>query len=259
MRLRLGPYRRALTEIPALRTTGVDVLVYLKALGVLVRNPVIMLGPFLAALIAKLLGMMIPSMSAGPIGSLNAGIAGLIAQLLASVGLAVAIIGADYAWRRGRTSFDEMWGDAQRRFGDILMAAIGFNFVLWAAAQIGLFVAQAAGNLILLAIALFFFIYTMPAGAIGGIPGGAALQVSVERARANPVPTIGVFLVFVLAYFAESFAGYKLLFFLISLGLQNSLLVSALVTAIVQTLFSTYVAIVMAKVYSDIAYGRRWY
>ncbi len=35
-----------------------------------------------------------------------------------------------------------------------------------------------------------FLIWTIPAAAVGGIPGGAAIQVSIERVRAQPLPAI---------------------------------------------------------------------
>ena len=67
------------------------------------------------------------------------------------------------------------------------MAAIGFSFILWAAALGGGLVGS-VGALLLQAVAMFFFIYTLPAAAIGGVPGGAALQISLERARVRCPP-----------------------------------------------------------------------
>lgn len=243
-----------------MRQSGVDLSIYLKAIALLVRSPAIIVGPLLASLIAGTLELMIPTMATGgPLGGLNAGFSQLIVQLLGSVGLGVAVIGADLAWRRGRASFDEIWTDAQRRLPDLLMAALGLNFILWVAVIIGSFVGF-IGGLLLAAVALFFFIYTMAAAAIGGIPGGAALQVSVERSRAYPLPTIGVFIAYVLVFFfLKSFAQTQLLDFLVNLGVSSSTLITVLVVAVVQAICSAYVAAVLANIYADLSYGRRWY
>lgn len=244
-----------------MRQSGVDLSIYFKAIGLLLRNPAIVVGPLLASLIAGTLGLMIPTMASGGgiLGSLNGGIAQLIVQLLFSVGIAFAVIGADLALRRGRASFDEMWTEGQRRLPDILMAALGFNFVVYVAILVGGFLGI-IGSLVLGAVAVFFFIYTMPAAAIGGIPGGAALQVSVERSRANPLPTIGVFIAYVFVFFYLSGLLETQTFdFLVNLGVSASTVITVLIHAIVQAACSAYVGIVLAKVYSDIAYGRRWY
>lgn len=241
-----------------MRQSGVDLSIYFKAIGLLLRNPAIIVGPLLASLIAGTLGLMIPTMASGPLGGLNGGIAQLIVQLLFSVGIAFAVIGADLALRRGRTSFDEMWTDGQRRLPDILMAALGFNFVVYVAILVGGFL-SIIGALVLGAVAVFFFIYTMPAAAIGGIPGGAALQVSVERSRANPLPTIGVFIAYgFVFFFLSGLLETQTFDFLLNLGVSASTVITVLIHAIVQSACSAYVGIVLAKVYSDIAYGRRW-
>jgi hypothetical protein len=241
------------------RQSGVDLSIYFKAVVVVLRNPAIVAGPLIASSIAAVLGLMIPTMATGPLGGLNGGIAQLLVQLLFSVGLAFGIIAADLAIRRGRASFGETWSDGERRLGDILMAALGLNFVVWVAVIVGGFLTP-IGGLILGAVALFFFIYTMPAAAIGGIPGGAALQVSVERSRANPLPTIGVFIAYLLVFFFLTGALETQTFdFLITLGVAVSTIVTLAIHALIQAVCSAYVATVMAKTYSDIAYGRRWY
>ncbi len=240
------------------RGPAVDLSAYAGAAGLLVRNPSILLAPFAASLLQIVLTLMAGSMSGGIVGSLNGGLALLIAQLVNSVGLAVAIIGADYAWRRGRTNFSETWDDARRKLPDILMAALGFNFIVFVALQIGGFL-NAIAALALGALALFFFIYTLPAAAIGGIPGGASLQISLERARASPLPTALVFVVYVLTfYILSAIASGYLLGWLVSLGVPASNLVAALVVAVVQAILSSYVALVLAKTYADLSYGRRW-
>lgn len=235
---------------------------YVGALGLLVRNPAILLGPFAASLLQGVLSLMAGTMASGggPIGTVNASLTQLIAQLLNSVGLAIAIIAGDFAWRRGRTNLDETWSDARRKLPDILMAALGFNFIVWVASYAGSFILGGIGALVLGAIALFFFIYTMPAAAIGGIPGGAALQVSLERARANPAPTFIVFAIYIVTFFILAGVATNYLFlWLVTLGVPMSNAVTALAVAVVQAILGGYVALVLAKTYADISYGRRYY
>jgi len=246
---------------------GIDPGAYLRAFVLLVRNPQIVLAPLLAAVVNVLLGMLAPGDSAGFIGSANAGIAGLVAQLVASFGLAVALIVADGAWRRGRGSFDDAWDNARRRAGDILMAALGFNFVVYVAGLIGGFVGN-AGTIVMSLVATYFFIYTLPAAAFGGVPGVAALQVSLERARSSVPPTLLVTVVYV---------GATLLLPILIFALVEPLVLAALgsigphaaspfvldvvprlVEAFISALVSGYVALVLAKTYADISYGRRY-
>ena len=255
--MRLGARGRALKLRGG---SGLDPATYFKSIGLLVRNPSIMLAPFAASLVQSVLMLMAGTMlSGGVIGTMNASLTQLVAQLLNSVGLAIAIIVADIAWRRGRAAFDEAWDDARRKLPDILMAALGFNFLVFVASYIGSMFLGGIGGLVLGAIALFFFIYTMPAAAIGGIPGGASLQVSLERARANVLPTLVVYVVYIGTFFIlNAYATSYVFFWLTSLGVPSSNVVTALTVAVIQAILSGYVALVLAKTYADISYGRRW-
>jgi hypothetical protein len=257
--LRFGAGGRALNFR---RGAGVEPATYVGAIGLLVRNPTILLAPFAASLVQSVLMLMAGTMAGGGglIGTMNASLTQLIAQLLNSVGLAIAIIAGDLAWRRGRASFDEIASDARRKLPDILMAALGFNFIVWVATYAGSFILGGIGGLILGAVALFFFIYTMPAAAIGGIPGGAALQVSLERARSNVAPTLVIYAIYVVTFYVLIGIATSYLFYgLISLGVPSSNMVTALAFAVVQAILSGYVALVLAKTYAEISYGRRYY
>ena len=183
MQLRLGARGRTLN----LRSgSGLDPAAYFKSIGLLVRNPSILLAPFAASLLQSVLMLMAGSMlSGGVIGTLNASLTQLVAQLLNSVGLAIAIIVGDIAWRRGRAGFDEAWEDARRKLPDILMAALGFNFLVFVASYIGSMFLGGIGALGLGAIALFFFIYTMPAAAIASRMTSTACSL-LSRLGANP-------------------------------------------------------------------------
>lgn len=242
-----------------MRTLGkVDLGVYARAFVLLVRNPQIVLGPLAASLILVLLFLLMPGEGDGFVSMVNSGIAGLVSQLVSSFGLAVAIIVADGAWRRGRAPFDAAWDDARRRAGDILIAAIGFSFVLYVAGLVGS-ILPVVGSLVLMLVALFFFVYTLPAAAIGGIPGGASLQISLERARANPLPTLLVTALYVVAFFfAPALIASALAPAIVKVSAIAPNVVPAIVSAVIRAVVSSYLALVLAKTYADISFGRRW-
>jgi hypothetical protein len=265
VRLRFGARKRARITLRALG--GIDLGAYLRAFALLVRNPQIVLAPLLASITGVLLQLVIPGDNGDFISSANSGIAGLISQLIGSFGLAVAMIVADAAWRRGKAPFDDAWDDARRKAGDILIAALGLNFVVYVAGLIGGF-AGGPGSIVLSLVATYFFIYTLPAAAFGGVPGGAALQVSLERARTAIAPTLLVTLVYVLGTLLVP----SLIFAALLPVLLNALealgphatspfvldVVPRLVIALITAVVSSYVALVLAKTYADVSFGRRW-
>ncbi len=240
------------------RSAPIDASIYFKAFALLARNPALIVAPLAMALAVVLIGFIFPGTS-GAFGALNAGIEQFIDTLLYGFGLGVALIGADAAWRRGRAPFDEAWEEGRRKLAEILMATIGFTFVLFAASYVG-GIFTAIGGILLMVVAAFFFIYTLPAAAIGGIPGGAALQVSLERARSAPLPTAIVFVASGVAYFViPTFLATKILELLAGLGVpSSSFAISQIVVAFVQAIAAAYVALVLAKTYNDISY-RRYY
>jgi hypothetical protein len=242
-----------------LRNLGsVDLVAYLRAFALLVRHPQIVLAPLLAAIVGILLLMLMPADSGGGfLASANSGLAGLFAQLISSFGLAVALIVADAAWRRGRAPFDAAWEESVRKAGDILIAALGFTFVIYVAGLVGSII-PLFGSIVLALVALYFFIYALPAAAIGGIPGGATLQVSLERARGAVVPTLLVTALYVITFYVAPTvieAVLTPLYFGTGLG---SRVVPSLVDALVRAILSSYFALVLAKTYTDISFGRRW-
>lgn len=249
MRLRHGAPRGALLRAPRRSTPGVDLGAYGKAFLLLARNPTLILAPLLMGFASVLIGLVLP-------GGGFFGIGQFIQQLLAEFGLSVALIQADAAWRRGRAPFDDAWEESRRKLPEILMAAIGFNFVLFVALYAGNFLGL-AGTIVLGLAALFFFIYTLPAAAIGGIPGGAALQVALERARAGPLPTGVVVVASMLAYFViPTLVTNALLPVVLSLGVYSDAL-ARMIGALAQSLAAAYVALVLSRTYNDIAY-RGW-
>jgi hypothetical protein len=175
-----------------------DFAPYLRGFAVLARNPALVLPPLVAAVVAVFVSRMGGSGvgEGNPVGMVSGSLTSLLVTLLESFAWACSIVLADAAWRRGGTApFEASISEARRRGGDILFAAIGYSFVLSLAALVGGIVPIV--GFVLVAVAVFFFIWTIPAAAIGGIPGGASLNRSLELARANPVPTA----IFAVVYF----------------------------------------------------------
>jgi hypothetical protein len=106
-------------------------------------------------------------------------------------------------------------------------------------------------------IATFFFVYTLPAAAIGGVPGGAALQISLERSRRAVLATG---LVTLLYLFVRLVAPSLIVYALSPLALQIDSpfagTILSLVATIPKALLAGYLALVLAKTYDDASYGR---
>jgi len=257
VRLRFGARKRASVTAIVRKLGAVDIAAYGRAFVLLVRNPQIALAPLVAYVAQILLFMLFPAqLGAGFLSSANSGLAGLAAQLIGSFGLAVALIVASTVWRRGRAPFDDAWDEARRKAGDILFAALGFGFVVYIASLVGSFLG-AYGTLALTLVAYYFFIYTMPAAAIGGVPGSAALNVSVERARRAPLPTLVVTAVYMLAFtFVPALAVQALSPILLGNSIFASGIASSLIVAVIKAIVSGYVALVLAKTYEDVSYRR---
>jgi hypothetical protein len=175
----------------------------------------------------------------------------LLLQLFA---LGVSIIIADAGWRRGVASFDDAWQDARRKAGDIIFAAFGFTFVL----QIALLAGSLVGALgtILSALAVYGLIFAMPAAAIGGVPGGASINASVERVRGAPLTAAVLAVVtIVMLLFFSSFVGVWL-DALVSEFMGGPSIVGRILSALVSSIAAGYVAVAMAGVYAQVAFTR---
>ena len=237
---------------------NIDLLMYLRAFGVFARNPSIVVVPLLMGVVGVFVGQIGGDAGGGSgvFGGLTSGIMSLLILLLKMFAFGAACILADMAWRRGRASFDEGWNEARRKGGEILTASMGFTFVLYLASFAGSIVGPLAP--ILIAVAIYFLIYTIPAAAIGGVPGGAALQVSIERARANPLPTIIVAVVSVAAFlYLDVLLAPLFTVLLAPLSFASLGLLAALFGAIVQAIAVGYIALIVTKTYGDISFGRR--
>lgn len=235
---------------------GLDLGVYLSAFPLLVRNPSIVVIPLLMAVIGVLLARVLSGGESGLAG-VTGGIGGLIVRLLEIFGLGTACLIADEGWRNGRASFDRGWSEARRRGGDILMAAIGITLLLAVASYVGVILGTTVA-LILMAVVVYFLIWSVPAAAVGGIPGGAAIQVSIERVRANPVPAALLTIVTIIMWFIIA----PQLTYIIGNALfpyvAGAPVVISLIGALIQAIAVSYVALVMTKTYTDAAFTRRW-
>ncbi len=216
-----------------------------------------MAWPFLAGIFQYLILSAIPGgAGGGTFDTLSAGLYGILGQLVSGFGFALALIAADSVWRYGRAPLNETWETGTRKIGDLFWAALGFSFVVSLAGIVGGFLGPIAILLVLLAF--FFFVYTIPAAAIGGVPGGAALNTSLERARDNPGPTLPVAILY---YAILTWAPQAVVIALGPLLLTSDIfanpVVGSLVVVVVTTILRGYLALVMSKTYADLAFGRR--
>lgn len=239
----------------------VDPAVYLTAIPLLARNPSIVVIPLLMAVVGMLIGMMLSASGQGAIGYASSGLGGLLVRLLQLFGLGAACIIADDAWRHGRASFDRGWTQAQRRGGDLLMAAIGITLILAVATFAGaIFGAVVFGipivPLLLVLVALVLLIWAIPAVAVGGVPGGASIQDSIDRVRANAISAVVTTVVCALVLYGASLAaGYVWTWTAPFLG--GSMLVYQLIDVLLQAIAFGYIALVITKTYTDTAFTRR--
>jgi hypothetical protein len=233
-----------------MRSARIDVAIYARAVIHLVRHPSVLALPLLAAVIDMLI-----SYSSGvftdPLGGVGNGIFQMIVQIIYLFAFGAAVIQANNIVRGYRGGFDDAWEESRRKAGGIILAAIGFQFIAWAVAYVtGIF-----GGSVQLAAQLlvyFFLIFTIPAAAIGGLPGGLAISGSVRAVRANPLASIVLAVAFVLLWvFVPQ---WLTLFAATHLGLFGYELSLAAVRAIVLA----YLAFPFAATYDNIAFRGLW-
>ena len=241
------------TQLP-----GVDLSLYFRAVPLLLRNPSIIVVPLLMAVIGILLALTL-SPGAGALGVATGGLASLVVLLLELFGLGTACIIADDAWRHARASFDRGWTEARRRAGEIFFASIGLTLILFVAQYVGVLLPIPFLAPLLQAAVIFFCIWTIPAAAIGGVPGSAAIQISIDRVRENPLAAALVAVVAVaLIHFAAPILASELASVVLPYS-GGSYIVAALIEALLQAIAIGYVGLVLTKTYIDASFGgRRW-
>ncbi|HZO95371.1 MAG TPA: hypothetical protein VFB22_16605 [Candidatus Baltobacteraceae bacterium] len=230
---------------------GVDPTVYVNAIPLLVRNPSIIVVPLLTLVIGVLIGIALTP-SNGAIGQMTAGLGAFIFFLIALFGVGAACVVADDAWRHGRANFERAWTETRRRGGEILTASIGVALLV----TVGQYVTTFLGaiGLVLTALIVMFLIWALPAAAVGGIPGGAAIQVSIDRVRGAPLAAaLATIVTLVLGFYVPAVLGA----FIAGWVPTISGVVLALVIALIRAVMVGYIALVLSKTYSDEAFGRR--
>jgi hypothetical protein len=174
---------------------NVNFAIYGQAFVYLVRNPSIFALPLLASIIDMFIQYW-STLFTDPLGGMGGGLFQFVIQIVYLFAFGGAVIQANNIARGYRAGFDEAWEETRRKAGGILLAAIGFQFVTFAAAYIGTLLGGGI-SLVLQILAYFFLIMTIPAAAIGGLPGAAAISGSIRAVRANWPACIILAIIFV--------------------------------------------------------------
>lgn len=235
--------------------SGLDWKLYFEALPLYARNLGVLLYPLIAAGIGLGINYLGQWLSA-PMGYAVMGIFTYIALIIEGYGCALAIIFADDAWRHGHGNLRNAWDQGKRRAGDIFIAIIGFYFLIYVAGMIG-GIGGPYISLALTVVAVWAFIYSIPAAAIGGIPAGGAFSASLQAARRHPVATAVLTLVVNIVGPISAFRPYwnglpEYILSKVPFGVGYDA-AAILLTAIVLG----YIALVLARQYADLAF-RFW-
>ncbi len=231
------------------RGPRLDLGAYVRAIPMLLRNPAMLLLPLLAAVVDLLISAVTPLMT-DPLGGLGASIFGLFVQIVYMFAFGVCVIYASGLLRGTRTSFDAAWDEARHKSGGIILAAIGFQFIVYAAAYVG-GILGAIGQYVLQLAAYFFLILTIPAAAIGGLPGGLAISGSIRAVRANPIGSAVLAIVFVALWIY-----LPILVAQFAIGLTP--IEYELVLAAVRAVLLAYLAFPFAALYEETAFRGRY-
>jgi cation transport ATPase len=225
-----------------------DLALYFQALPVYARNLGVLLPPLVAAAIGIGLRYASGPLFAG-VGGAGYGIIAFIIQVLYGYAFAVSVIFADDAWRHGRGNLRAAWDQAGRRAGTIIIAVIGFYFLIYVAGLIG----SIGGPILseaLSALAVWAFIYAIPAAAIGGVPSGASFSASLQAARRHPLATAILAIVSLVVYYGLAIYAPAAVGPYVGAGYDVA---NVLLTAIALG----YIALVIARQYADFAF-RFW-
>ncbi|MHB8152666.1 MAG: hypothetical protein ACYDGW_10585 [Vulcanimicrobiaceae bacterium] len=226
----------------------IDLWMYLISFIWIVRRPAVFAAPLLAAVVALLLGSFSGYMT-DPLGGFGAGIFQIVIEIAYGFALGVAVIFARDCWRGRRAGFDSAWEEARGKAGSIVLATIGFWFIVYVAALVGgLFGAWGGigGEL----VATFFLIYAIPAAAIGGFPGSVALSASIRAVRNHPLPTALLAIVFILLWF------YLPSLVLPLIWPYTNPTTAQLAAAVLQAVTLGYLAFPLAKGYDEVSLSR---
>jgi hypothetical protein len=224
---------------------------YFKAIPLMLRHPVVFVVPLLAAVVDVAIKAM-QGVFTDPFGGYGASIFQMVVQIIYLFSFGSAIILANNVWRNAYRGFDDAWEESRRKAGGIILAAIGFQFVIYVAGYLGQLVGN-TGQIALEIVAAIFLIFTIPAAAIGGLPGALAISGSFRAVRTNPVAAVILGLVFVALWsFVPVAVGP-----LVATYLSSNVTIYDLVMALVNAIVLGYLAFPFAKLYDDTAF-RGW-
>lgn len=225
-----------------------DLAFYLQALPLYARNLAVLLPPLIAAGIGVGLRYLSGPLFEG-VGGAGYPIIAFIINVVYGFGFGVSVILADDAWRHGRGNIRAAWEQARRKAGEILIAVIGFYFLIYIAGLIGS-IGGAILSEALSALAVWAFIYAIAAAAIGGVPSGAAFSASLQGARRHPLATAILAIVCLVVWYGLAVYAPAAVGPYVGPGYDAaSVLLSALALG--------YIALVIARQYADLAF-RRW-
>lgn len=224
----------------------IDPAIYLHALPVYARNLAVLLPPLVAAIIGVGLDFLSGPLFAA-VGGAGGSIFHFITLLIEGYAFAVSVIFADDAWRHGRGNLRSAWDQARRKAGEIIISVMGFLFLTYVAGLVG-GIAGAIGSYVLTALAVWAFIYAIPAAAMGGIPAGGAFSVSLQTARRHPLATAVLAIISVIVWWGlTQYALFAVAVFLNAPGFYAAqVLLAALALG--------YIALVLARQYADFAF-----
>lgn len=233
-----------------------DLSIYLRAFPMLFRRPSVFVAPLLGAVVALVLQELGYYLTA-PLGQFGASLFFWVANIFYSLAFGIAIIQADSVERGLRGTFEAAWEEGRRKASGIILAAIGFWFLYWIAGYIGAMIGSLTIAAVLSLVAAFFLIYTIPAAAIGGLPGSLAIGGSIRAARAEPFGAAILTVVLIVTFLGIS-GSPPILTTAIAYEIASALHlgpdVSLLLWAALEALALGYLAFPFAKQYADVAY-----
>lgn len=233
------------------RQPRVDLAMYLQAVPLLARHPSIFAMPLLAAVVDLLIAQISPFFT-NAVGGAGGFLFAIIVNLVYGFCFGVAVIAANNVWRGRRATFDEAWEEGRLKAGGILIATIGFYFLIYVGQYAGQLIGSTILQVVLEVVVAFFLIYTIPAAAIGGMPGNLAIGASFRAVRANPLSTAILAIVFVVLWIWLPY------FIVGQLGANLGAIGYELVLAVVKAIVLAYLAFPFAKGYDDVAFRGYW-
>lgn len=229
----------------------VDFAMYVRAIPLLARHPSIFVMPLLAAVVDLLIQQISPFFT-DAVGGAGSFLFAIIVNIVYGFCFGVAVIAANTVWRGRRASFDDAWEEGRAKAGGIVIATIGFYFLLYVAQYAGSLIGSAALQIVLQLIVAFLLIYTIPAAAIGGMPGNLAIGASFRAVRENLLGAAILAIAFVLLWIWLPY------FIVAQTGAGLGVIGYELVLAAIKAIVLAYLAFPFAKQYDDVAFRGYW-